>query len=113
VSDNDLLKLYNTRQQALDNTASRCNPLRDMNAVDRAFIDKASATFAATDKAITAELRKRQGPARLRGVTLHLTADKLNFIPLNPKTNQPLHASAAELKKWSSVALYHYPQETR
>jgi hypothetical protein len=59
-------------------------------AEDKAIADCAAARFRECDAAITAELVRRSAPAKLPGVTLHLTPDRLNFVALKPGTRKPL-----------------------
>ncbi len=111
MTDRKLLSLYHERMAQLDATNRyggwTLRELREHAPEKRAEIDRASKAFLTAEKAIVEELIARGGSAKLKGVTLHLTADQKNFAALNPGTETPL-GWTAEAGNYSGMTALLY-----
>ena len=83
-------------------------PLRDYDPAERAEVERLSREYREADAAITAELVRRKEPVRLGGVTLWLTADRLNFVTLDTASREPLYGH--ERFRMSRNTLLDYAQ---
>jgi hypothetical protein len=113
VTDQELLALYHKRQDALDQIFDGpTQVLGEMAPEKRKHADGLSALFRRVDSKITAELCLRNAPAQLDGVTLHLTQDRLNWVPLQPGTLRPvLYGDSPYVKTPLKGTFYRYPRE--
>jgi hypothetical protein len=94
----ELSGLLARREAALDRQTHRLT-LAEALANERVFGE--------ADRAIVAELRRRNAPVRVGAVDLHLTVDRLSFVQIDPASGRPIgdHKSY----RTTRTLLYRYP----
>lgn len=109
---NELYQLYIQREQALEQTCNATHSgfsIGTLSPAKRAECDRQSERFRRLDRQIVEELKKLDGPAQLHGLTLWLTSDRLNFVPIDPSTGFPPGMSTNERSIFGTRVLYQYP----